>query len=78
MAHPNNKLLKDHYLAHNRYTQAEYLIDQKTYRYIMEYISEFRYSMHMIPDDEFVDCHKLIDDDTTANCRIKINELVFE
>ncbi len=71
-------LLRNHYLVHHRYSKDEYLIDQKTYNYIMAYISEFRYSMHMIPNDEMVDCQKIIGSDEVFPCQMKINELVFE
>ncbi len=71
-------LLKEHYLAHHRYSSDEYLIDQKTYRYIMNFISNFRYSMYDIPDDELIQCDKLIDGQHTERCTIRINQLVFE
>lgn len=74
----DQKILKNHYLAHHRYTNDEYLLDQKTYQYIMNFVSNFRYSMHMIPDDEWINCERLINEKDTEHCSVRINELVFE
>lgn len=78
MTRPHDHLLENHYLAHHRYNQDEYLLDQKTYQYIMDYVSNLRYSIYMIPDGEYVECEKIIDKNETMHCSVRINELVFE
>lgn len=74
----NSQLLKNNYLAHNRYSSDEYLISQQSYQYIMEYVRRFQYSIHTIPDDEVITCRKIVGESHTQPCTIKINEIVFE
>jgi hypothetical protein len=73
-----DRVPKDHFLVHHRYSPDEYLIDHKAYRYIMEYITNYRYSLHMIPDDEYITCEKILDQDRTERSVLRINEIVFE
>ena len=77
MRHPAQNLLKDHFQIHNRYSDEEYLIDDKTYRYVLEFVKLSHESIYLLPDDECVHAQKLIDDEHTELCTIRINEMVF-
>lgn len=78
MIKPDEKLLKGHYLIHHRYNQEEYLIDERTYQYLIEYVSRLHYSLHMVPENEWIHCKKLIGKSKTLHSEIPINSIVFE
>ncbi|MFY0607229.1 MAG: hypothetical protein JXR10_10960 [Cyclobacteriaceae bacterium] len=76
--HIDHNLLKGHYLAHHRFSDDEFLIDQKTYQYITSFITNFRYSLYTIPDDEKIWCDKILNECLTERVEIQINALMFE
>lgn len=77
MKHPAKNLLKEHFQIHNRFSSEEYLIDHKTYRYILEFIKISHEPIHLLPDDEYISAKKLLDDEHTEMCKVRINEMVF-
>jgi hypothetical protein len=77
MKSPPKTLLVDHYQIHNRFSDAEYLIDHKTYRYVLDFVKMAHQSIHQVPDDEFVLAKRLVDDEHTETCTLRINEMVF-
>ncbi len=70
--------MKNHLLVHNRYTKDEYLIDMTTYEYIIDFVKENHEPIYLIPDDEYVQARKLLSENSTVDCQLRINELVFE
>lgn len=78
MEKPSKSVLKDHLLAHNRFTKEEYLIDMTTYEYIVDFVRENHEPIYLIPDDEYIQVRKLLREGTTMDCQLRINELVFD
>lgn len=64
--------------AHGRYSDEEYLIELKSYHYILELIQEYHEPMYFLPDEEFIEARRLVRDDVPETCWVRVNELVFE
>ncbi|WP_258104298.1 hypothetical protein [Marinoscillum sp. MHG1-6] len=71
-------LLQNHLLVRNRYRNEEYLIDQRTYEYLMDFIHLNHQSIYELPDDEMIEADKLLSNRITTHCHVRINELIFE
>lgn len=72
--HPSGK-----YLAKDRYTKQEFLIDLATYHSIMDLIHFYHESIYNLPDSESVLVQKVSNDSKTVDyVRIPMNRIIFE
>lgn len=70
--------LAKYHKAHDRYSKIEYLIDQRTYHYILDLVQFYHESIYWLPDDEHVKALRIDDDRHNSPCEIQVNHLIFE
>jgi len=74
----NSTCERDTILAHARYSNEEYLIEFKSYYYILELIHEYHDPMYLLPNEEFIEARRILPNEVPETCLVRVNELVFE